>query len=473
MRRIQKLFANHKKTLARKKRLKRWQIHLMRYSNFRKNKASKKENRIYRRAKFFPKNKIIKSAAPLSPTIRHLFSCSQLLGISKLTKITGDQSIIIPDIFSLTNDVESTKSTFSFIVKLFYALYNDHCHTILLDYSKCEHIDLDAQVLMDVVLKEMFNHNNKKKSMGIRVYLKILRPINYEKEHIEKILFSIGSFKIHNNLERKYQDILPFHLKVGKKAGFIGGAKEQSSQKEVHTTELIDYVIDSLRLMHREIRPESRSHLCQVVGEVLINAEEHGTTDKWYSIGFFYDNQDEKNHFGTFNLVIFNIGSTIYEKFKDPACPTKHIVIRMDELSGKYTKNGFFKKAVFVEETLWTLYALQEGVTTKVNYKKRGNGCIRFINSFLELKGIGQFKDDISKMTILSGNTKITFDGSYALTDKAKGDSKFRVMTFNKSGDIENQPDENFVSFTENYFPGTMIIAKIRIGEEDLQPSKS
>ena len=39
------------------------------------------------------------------------------------------------------------------------------------------------------------------------------------------------------------------------------------------------------------------------------------------------------------------------------------------------------------------------------------------------------------------------------------------MMTFNDTGEIENKPDKKFVTFAENYFPGTIISAKICIKE--------
>jgi hypothetical protein len=39
------------------------------------------------------------------------------------------------------------------------------------------------------------------------------------------------------------------------------------------------------------------------------------------------------------------------------------------------------------------------------------------------------------------------------------------MMTFNAEGDIENKPDKKFVIFANNYFPGTIISAKICIKE--------
>jgi hypothetical protein len=147
--------------------------------------------------------------------------------------------------------------------------------------------------------------------------------------------------------------------------------------------------------------------------------------------------------------------------------------MEMKELSSNYTKKGLFSKAEFEEQTLWTLYALQEGVTSKADWK-RGNGSIRFIDSFFSLKGDNE-KDNISYLSIVSGNTRITFDGTYRLIDKIKGKNnrKYKMMTFNENGDIENKPDKKYVIFAENYFPGTIISAKICIKEINTEQSEN
>ena len=37
------------------------------------------------------------------------------------------------------------------------------------------------------------------------------------------------------------------------------------------------------------------------------------------------------------------------------------------------------------------------------------------------------------------------------------------MMTFNDTGNIEEKPDSKYVRYEKNYFPGTMLSAKIRI----------
>lgn len=119
-------------------------------------------------------------------------------------------------------------------------------------------------------------------------------------------------------------------------------------------------------------------------------------------------------------------------------------------------------KKQFEEETLWTLYSLQDGVTSvsPSSYKNRGNGSCHFIESFFNLRDESS-ESQLSKMVLHSGYTDILFDGSYGLSDRIVNGDKYRVMTFNTSGNIEDMPNVKYVKSTNNYFPGTYISANI------------
>ena len=210
--------------------------------------------------------------------------------------------------------------------------------------------------------------------------------------------------------------------------------------------------------------------LSTVIGEILINAEEHSTTKFRFSIGYFHKIEIEGKQFGVFRLAILNFGKTIYEKFKDPDCPNQLVVQKMKALSERYTKKKFFFSKTFEEETLWTLYALQDGVTSVApdRYIRRGTGSITFIESFFNIKGKMKEVDEFSKMVILSGNTNITFDGTYNTTQGTVKEEDFKFMTFNPSGSLEDKPDSKYVKYVDNYFPGTIISAKILFNEDDL-----
>lgn len=367
----------------------------------------------------------------------------------------------IPVIFSLTeNDVAS----FNFLKRLFNALYYQPAQKIVFDYKNCQRIDLDASVCMDILLAEFIRYFDRCNVIKHQVNIMEIIPINYEKEHVRKILFSIGAFSNLKKVKIEFKDVITYPLSIGK----IGN-RNSSKIREVHITQLVEYVIKCMSKMNRVLTPEAEADLFKVIGEVLVNAEEHSTLEKRYSIGYFQDSHNEGEHAGIFNLVILNFGKTIYEMFSDPNCLNRDIVSDMKELSNKFTKRGLFSKAEFDEQTLWTLYALQEGVTSKPDWR-RGNGSVRFIESFFNLKGDNE-KDSMSYLSVVSGNTRITFDGTYRLVEKVKGreQKKYKIMAFNDDGDIENKPDKKFVTFADTYFPGTIISARICIKDTNIE----
>jgi hypothetical protein len=402
--------------------------------------------------------------SPIGPieyneVIKFLAKTFKLEKCKKNRQPSGEKTIKIPRTFSL---VENPRGSYPIIEELLSTLYCHNYETILIDYKQCELLDLDAQIYLDILLKYFIDYVSRSKKRGNSSIVKEINLVNTNHGNVKKVLFSIGSPNIINKVDIKFKDVVKYPLCIGSST-----FADSSGQKEVDTTDLVDYVIECLQRLNKKLTTDSRRDLCDVIGEVLINAEEHSTTNYRFSIGYFHDIQNNETHSGVFNLVIFNFGKTIYQKFKDPKCPTKHIVKRMEELSALYTKSGFFQLKEFEEETLWTLYSLQEGVTSKVNFKKRGNGSIRFIESFFNLKGDSLYDKGLSKLTILSGNTKILFDGTYGIKEKIKGSHTYKVMTFNKEGEIDKKPDKKFVSQTDYYFPGTMISAKIHLTEQD------
>lgn len=376
-----------------------------------------------------------------------------------------DGIFIVPEIFSLT---EKYDISFKFLKRLFYCLYRQNVETIKIDYANCQRIDVDASACMDIILRDYISYYEKCKRKGHNVKVKSIIPINYQSENILKILFSIGAFSTIRGFKVDFPDIIPYPLCIADSS-----IQKASEFREVHITEMVDYVLKCMAKMNRTLTPDAEKNLFQVIGEILINAEEHSSCKMRYTIGYFQELNENGQHIGIFHLVILNFGQTIYEKFKDPNCPNKEVVQQMKNLSDLYTKRKLFSKAEFEEQTLWTLYALQQGATSKADWR-RGNGSIAFIESFFNLKG-SQEKDNISYLSIVSGNTRINFDGTYRIKGVIKGKQKekFKMMTFNNEGEIENKPDRKFVTFADNYFPGTIISAKICIKDKNTEMSQN
>ena len=400
----------------------------------------------YRKGKPLPKYPI---------NIKYFSTFPNLFAKSKLPK-NDNGYFYIPETFSLIDNYEES---FVFLRRLYSVLHKGKTADIILDYEKCNRIDVDASICMDIILAEFIQHLTKCTTLGHKGMMPHkIQPVNYQKDQIMKILFSTGVYRNLKGWTINYPDIEALPVLINHQ-----NFSDKWNKSEVHLTQIVEYIKKCLNRLGRELSSDAETEFYKVVGEIMSNAEEHSTMPHRYAIGFFQEsNEGEDNHHGIFNFSIFNFGNTIYQSFKSADCLNKKAIEQMTELSEDYTKRGWFSKAEFEEETLWTLYALQEGVTSKE--KKRGNGSIQYIENFFKLKG-DQNYDSISKLVLMSGNTRITFDGSYNIVEKPKKGEKrnFKMITFNKSGEISEKPDKKYVNFAPNFFPGTIISARILI----------
>lgn len=395
--------------------------------------------------------------------------------IEKIRKEKFESSGIIkvPKVFSI---IEEPLGSYLTLQKVLSALLIENNTSLVLDYVECEKVELGSQILLDIILKDFLQFSSKCQKIDrnhINYFPISIGGININNEEVKKMMFSVGSPVTLKVKEQKFPDIIPYKLCIH------DNEKEQNyekriEQKELDTTEMADYVIDCLARMNKKLTSAKRDDLCTVIGEILINAEEHSTTKYRFSIGYFKEVNIDNKHYGIFRLVILNFGKTIYEKFKSEDCPNQEIVTKMKNLSQLYTKKNLFFQREFEEENLWTLYALQEEVSSiSPTEYKRGNGSIRFIDSFFNIKG-SQDVDDISYLTIQSGATKIHFNGEYSIVSKINSNNEsYKVMTFNNSGNIEDKPDSRFVYRTKDYFPGTLISAKLLLNDDDVEQLKN
>lgn len=378
--------------------------------------------------------------------------------------------IRIPENFSILSNPEPS---YKVLKQLVEAIAYQNCEELSLDYQNCTNCDLATQVFLDSILKSFDKYIRLCKVAGITQFIRIGK-VGGEHIHnssLQKMINSVGSPVELINRRMQYKDVEPFRLRLVDsrdvtKIRFAG-------QKEIDATDLIEYVERCLSRFNKTLTQDARQALGTVLGETLANAEEHSTLHNRYLIGYMEETSDNQSHYGLLNVVIMNTGSTIYERFKYPDEDEKinmECVKQMKTLSEKFTNKGFFDFNIFTEENLWTLYSLQGGVSiVPREVRNRGNGTIGFIKSFFSLKGSTEV-DNISRMTILSGNTRIDFDGTYQISESFGADGrKIERMTFNKSNSLEDKPDSKYVYNTEHYFPGTLISAQLLINDDDVQ----
>lgn len=381
-------------------------------------------------------------------------------------KIKG--TYLVPEYFSI---IDNAKQSYDFLSSIIAAFLFQTCAHLELDYRNCKKVDLVSQVFLDAILLDInkfINLCKKAKVYDKYIRLSSIGGCNIENKDVIRMLYSIGSPAELTNRRYNFDFIIPYKLRRFNKEKL--SANSALIQKEIDTTTLLNYVNSCLSRVGKSLKKEAALELGYVIGETLINAEEHSSLKYRYLIGYFEECMQNGKHFGLLNLVIMNFGQTIYEKFKNPIDNTAinlECLDKMIALSEKFKSHSFFKKDKFTEESLWTLYSLQGGVSCiPRDVCHRGNGTIQFINSFFKLKGDEEV-DNISRMYLLSGNTRIDFDGTYKLVEH-EGGYPGGVISFNKSGKLTDAPDEKYVRNVPEYFPGTVIFAKLLINDDDL-----
>lgn len=401
-----------------------------------------------------------------------LYNEKSPLHYEKLKRETyKDKCIIdIPEQFSiLTNPQES----YSVLQRLVSQILYQSCKELWINYSNCKHCDLATQIFLDSILKD--NHKFIKAcgsaKVGRFITIGSVGGYGINDSRLSLMINSVGSPVILVGRNVHYNNIIPYKLRHYDGNNLT--PQKQKGLKEIDSTDLIQYVIDSLSRFKRTLSQSARQDLGNVVGETISNAEEHSSLHNRYLIGYFEESNDKKGHYGLLNLVIMNSGSTIYEKFKNPEKGKPFNTKCRDEmqqLSDLFVKKGIFKRNEFTEENLWTLYSLQGGVSCiPPEIRKRGNGTIQFIESFFKLKGNNNV-DSISHLTLVSGNTQIDFDGTYKINKRKNANGEIdNIMSFNESGSLTEKPDSRYVHHIEHYFPGTIIYAQLLINEDDLQ----
>lgn len=196
-----------------------------------------------------------------------------------------------------------------------------------------------------------------------------------------------------------------------------------------------------------------QGRLAKLLTEVLENAEIHGgDRHGWWVAGYLRHPDGEA--YGDCHIAIFNFGRTLSQTLRDIQDSSQRSEI--EGLVRAHASRGLFERhrERWTEDDLWTLYALQEGVTRfyGVAGTRRGAGTALMISAFQDL-GRTASGDREPKMSVTSGKTHIVFDGRYRMALK---DGR-RVIAFNDANELMQAPAQGTVMHLKRHFPGTVI----------------
>jgi hypothetical protein len=251
-----------------------------------------------------------------------------------------------------------------------------------------------------------------------------------------------------------------------------GVAIDSSSRKEQVAEQVIGYLEGLLRRKQFALSAWGKKKFQRLITEVLGNAEEHSGQRDWYVSSFLRRPTEE----GTWEcgIVIFNFGRSIKESLEDlpqDATLRRELKDLQHSHRARYGRN-------WQPEDLWTVCALQQGVSRKNTETgdilgDNGYGTVEMIEAFQAL-GRTTESERVPMMCLLSGSTHVLFDGRFQLADVNLGGGQARkVIAFNEANDVRQPPVDGVVTHLRHKFPGTLISLRFYLDRGHLSKIQS
>jgi hypothetical protein len=424
----------------------------------------KKRRRARRRMGGFQKSHRPFGYARIHPLMNFLRANFSGKNIAAFDKKNSRWIISIPPIFSFIKNPDETLNT---IFSLIDISMRDDCSSIFFDHSRLKEMDMGASVVLDIVT---LNLRNEWKSHGRNYRFGGQFP---EDEKLCQILKSMGITK-HLNIknaepsEAAKELFICFPLYPGFRP--MGSQLDGAQHREKAATQLVTYLNRCLGMASDfEFKDEGKSQILKWAGEIITNAEEHSGHHQWYAIGcmtpLLSQQQNSPEQFvaiGECQLTIFGFGSSIYESLSSPET-SQETRNQIANLAATHTT--FFNKfEKYSDKDLWTLYALQDGVSRfspSPGKNTRGKGTVEMIEAFQNFRSEDQAC--VPEMSLISGSTHIYFNNKYRLKVEDRLDGKRKIIAFNEKNSLEEKPDSEHVHSLAGHFPGTLLTFKFFI----------
>ncbi|WP_159097457.1 hypothetical protein [Stenotrophomonas sp. SAU14A_NAIMI4_5] len=354
--------------------------------------------------------------------------------------------VIVPRSFSVHHNPRDTLLSIFRIAK--YARQNKGSLRVNIDLSRVTEMDLAADSLLAIVLKEI-----KNESFGLRKVS--IRGSFPRQQELQREMEEVGTVKV--LMSDRGKDNVEFSLKGDVKVFRHRQASleptrtiDASDSVEAVTEKFSDHVNNCLNTINKELTANGRRNLCDYVGELLTNAQDHAGMTDWTIVGYL----DVATKL--FKVVVVNFGSSIEETFT-----ALEDGYTRDQVYGyvQRHKDAAFRKYRMREGALYTVAALQGKVSSK-NFDEsgtRGQGTIAMMEFFQRIsdacsdEGTGD-----PEMVLVSGDTHIRFHRKYKMKkDEATGRE---IIAFNKENSTSELPDGELVrTMVGASFPGTLI----------------
>lgn len=363
-------------------------------------------------------------------------------------------NIEVPYRFSLKKDYNGSVLFFKKLVSSYF-LYKGF---ITLDFRKCEYSSIANFSLLEVVIRNLHAIKDRYNNFKYIKSSKEIKILQSEKDvKTNKYLHAFLGVKLpeFQNDGSKY---LKLPLQIGKQRNY------KENPKAIVSTNVVDFVNKSAEKVGVELNLRGRRAIEGLMGEVLGNAEDHSVPyGEWFVDGISFAEKQNETEVVDVNLTIMNVGPSMYEGFEQTKIENAENYNICQRLYDSHKKKfTYFVK--FEREALFTLYLLNDGIS-RLKYKdeSRGNGTMRFLESFIALGSFGEKNPKFKcELNVISGHTILTCDNDM----HAFKNNGLNTLSLNKEKDFKELPDKNYLVYNTEYFPGTILECHIYLNED-------
>jgi len=236
-----------------------------------------------------------------------------------------------------------------------------------------------------------------------------------------------------------------------------------NDDKSLAVKGFVDYMNLCLENAGRRLTFDARRSLCDYVGEIIDNAEQHAQMTDWTIQGYL----DTNLPVPMCEIAILNFGRSFAHTLSDLS-PESYTAKQVAHYLDLHTARGWFGIG-WRRDDLLTLIALQGMVSSKNTSEDttRGNGTADLIEFFQQMHEECNAATGLAaRMSIISGTTQVVFDGTYKIQPNQ---NQTRIIAFNKSNNLAEQPDTRYVrSLANAALPGTLITIQFPLSAESL-----
>lgn len=270
------------------------------------------------------------------------------------------------------------------------------------------------------------------------------------------------------------KDIWAFPVKRRRPAGSTSSQYAQLEPQTKEKTgdalcEQIDEWLD--RSAKQELTTDGRRHVKSLIGEVLDNAERHGShrdhpnDGDWIVSGMMVKASEQGEESFTCQLAFLSVGSSISESLETCSQEIKQV---MDEYVARH--RHCFPDARISPDHLRTIFALQPGITRDAEAQSEGRGGTGFsdiIRFFADLAGM-ESEQCTAKLAVVSGRTCLHIKYPYCTASGGFLGEPLPIW-MNAANSHEAPPDTDNVIELDFPLQGTLVTMSFRLDTDYLE----